>query len=373
MDFTLLIKKLKGQALSPEEETAFEKWYAKSEKHRVYFKNMKENYGKEVRKIDLEKSWDKIASKTYRKTYYRYAVVAVAVVLVGIAFLINHKNSPPEISTETSIAKTKDSIKTGTDKAILTLEDGSKVELSGTDSYRSANASSDGKQLIYKKDVPYQNKTEYNTLTIPTGGQFYMVLSDGTKVWLNSETQLKYPITFIPNKPRTVELLYGEAFFEVAPKGESERFLVQAKGQTTKVLGTAFNIKSYENDAFITTTLVEGEIELADGQNTNTLSPNQQSVLDLASKKITIAVVDVYEEVAWKEGVFSFKNKPLVDIMQVLARWYDIQVEFSHLDKADITFTGVFNKKQPITNILTIIENTNEVTIKTKGKKVVIE
>lgn len=373
MEFTLLIKKLKGQELSPEEEIAFNNWYAESEKHRTYFENIKKNYGKEVRPIDLEKSWNKIAAKTYRKTYYRYAVGAVVIVMLGIIFFVNYDNNPTAPSTESNTLQATDSIQTGTDKAILTLEDGSKVELSRTNPYRSASASSNGKQLVYKNEKPTDVEVKYNTLTIPTGGQFYIVLSDGTKVWLNSETQLKYPVTFAPNLPRTVELLYGEAFFEVTSKNEAEAFLVKTKGLTTKVLGTSFNIKSYDEDTVITTTLVEGKIRLADGRQTTDLLPDQQAVLNLGSKTITVATVDVYAEIAWKEGVFSFKQKPLKDILKVLARWYDIDVEFVKTDKENITFTGVFNKKQPITNILTIIKNTNEVTIKTKGKKVVIE
>ena len=150
-----------------------------------------------------------------------------------------------------------------------------------------------------------------------------MILSDGTKVWLNSESQLKYPVAFNDGETRQVELVYGEAYFDVSPSTahKGARFKVFNQSQEVEVLGTEFNIKAYKDETNIYTTLVEGKVAISAAGKNQILKPNQQSNLNLETGSIEITTVDVYNETTWIDGIFSFENKPLKEILKVLSRW----------------------------------------------------
>ena len=278
-------------------------------------------------------------------------------VLVSGYFLKNNVFTPP---SEIAPSLVNQSIQTGTDKATLTLENGIEVPLEKETKYVAANATSNGEELVYKTQNNAKSEIVYNYLTIPRGGQFQLQLADGTKVWLNSETKLKFPVAFIEGQTRQVELLYGEAYFEVSPSSNhnGSRFNLKTQLQNIEVLGTAFNIKAYQNDTHIYTTLVEGMVDINSMGITRQLLPNQQSILNLDSEKLTINNIDVYNEISWKNGLFSFKGKPLKEIMIVLARWYDIDFEFNDERLENVKFNGVLLKKQSLEEILTIIKET---------------
>src|SRR5690606_33390781 len=146
-------------------------------------------------------------------------------------------------------------------------------------------------------------------LTIPRGGQFNVVLSDGTEVWLNSDTQLKYPVNFVEGQDREVELVFGEAYFDVSPSTEhgGSKFKVMNNAQEVEVLGTEFNIKAYRDDINVYTTLVEGKVVVGNGDLKQYLTPNQLSHLNLENNSIKVRVVDVNVETSWKKGIFTFK------------------------------------------------------------------
>ena len=202
-----------------------------------------------------------------------------------------------------------------------------------------------------------------------------MVLADGTKVWVNSETRLRYPVSFTANKTREVELVYGEAYFDVSPSTEhnGSRFVVLTDGQRVEVLGTEFNIKAYSEDKYVSTTLVEGKVLVENGMESKNLSPGHQSVLDRDSKKLGVSKVDVYNEVSWKDGLFSFENRSLEDIMQVLARWYDVEVVFEDKAIEELSFNGVFRKTLSLKEILDIIQNTNVVKYEINRKTIIMK
>lgn len=300
-----------------------------------------------------------LAAPSKNKSHlWKYTVASIAVlVLLSGYFLRNNLVTPPS-SVATVIVKK--SVLTGTDKATLTLENGIEIPLEKEKRYESGQVSSNGEELTYKSQNSSTSKIIYNYLTIPRGGQFQLQLADGTKVWLNSETKLKYPVAFVKGQTRQVELLYGEAYFEVSPSSNhhGSRFNVKTQVQNIEVLGTAFNIKAYQNDTHIYTTLVEGKVEINSVGLTRNLLPNQQSILNLNNEKITINNIDVFNEIAWKDGLFSFKGKPLKEIMTVLSRWYDIDFEFYDEKIENVKFNGVLLKKQSLKDILTIIEET---------------
>lgn len=362
MEFKLIVKKL-NNTLTAEEEIIFTKWFDESYTHRDYFNSVKNNYSTDLNNIDVEKGWliiqNKLNKHNRKNNYWKYAVAASIVVLISLNFIFNYKE---EIKDSTPmIVDNKTIIEIGKDKATLTLEDGSVVELEKGNDYNNQNVSSNGEEIIYNSNDKNSKKIVYNYLTIPRGGQFQLKLSDGTEVWLNSETQLKYPITFIEGETRQVELVYGEAYFEVSPSTNhnGDKFKVRTLMQEVEVLGTEFNIKAYKEETNIYTTLVEGKVVIDNGFDNQYLIPNQQSNLNLKNNTITISSVDVYSETSWKKGLFSFKSTPLKEIMKVLSRWYDVNVVFSNPEIENIKFNGVLSKNQTIKEILTTIKNTH--------------
>lgn len=309
-------------------------------------------------KIRLELDFDKKKVSPvlplYKKPLFRYAIAASVMLFITFATVFNNKTQ------EIQPVVVANTIETGTDKATLTLEDGSTVVLEKGKVYTNKNVNSSGKELVYTNSKTSSKKTAYNYLTIPRGGQFAITLADGTKVWLNSETQLKFPVHFVAGKTRSVELVYGEAYFEVSPSTNHNGagFTVLQKNQQVHVLGTEFNIKAYKDDSNIATTLVEGKVEMQFGAVKQKLIPNQKASLDLNTNKVKIAKVDVYSEICWKDGIFSFEDKPLGEIMKVLSRWYDIQVVFENESVKKEQFNGVLIKDRNIEDILKSIKNT---------------
>jgi transmembrane sensor len=324
--------------------------------------------------IDNAKAWEAIETKCQKrnskpviqfisKNWYKYAAVLIIGGLLTTLYFANNLKPKNSIDTHPIIAN--QSIKTiqpGTDKATLTLEDGTVVQLSKGNNFKTNSANSNGEEIVYVVSNPNRanaKKLSYNYLTIPRGGQFHLVLADGTAVWLNSETQLRYPVAFQEGNTRQVELVYGEAYFEVSPSTahKGARFVVLNKKQEVEVVGTKFNIKAYKDEFNIYTTLVEGKVDVKIGTQKQRLIPNQQLNLDLNSSKTQIQTVDVNSIIAWKDGVFSFKGKTLKEIMKVIGRWYDVDVVFENKKLETLTFKGSIEKKQPIEEILSIMKS----------------
>lgn len=318
---------------------------------------------KVVSNYDIKKTKENILHSIRKEKYksngiLKYAAAAVLIALLGSSYFFRNnifnspiKNSPVIVNN----------IEAGTDKAILTLSDGLEVALEKGEVFETKNAKSNGEQLVYDTS---KNKTHpeigYNYLTIPRGGQFFVKLSDGTQVWLNSESQLKYPVSFIEGEPRSVELIYGEAYFDVSPstKHKGSKFKILSDVQEIEVIGTEFNIKAYKDESAIYTTLVEGKVSVKNNDKTEFLKPNQQSVIDVNSKTINIRQVNINNEISWIRGEFIFYKKPLKEIMKVLSRWYDVTIIFQNKSLENIEFNGELGRSQKIENILNLIKKT---------------
>ena len=203
-----------------------------------------------------------------------------------------------------------------------------------------------------------------------------MTLSDGTKVWLNSDSKLKYPVHFTGSS-REVELLYGEAYFEVSPSTlhDGANFIVATQHQVLEVLGTQFNIKAYKEDDFIATTLVGGEIVLTNNETSQQeyLTPNHQLKLNTQTNILSINPVDPKFIIGWKSGLFEFNNSSLEEIMVVLSRRYDFEVVFNNTELRNKKFSGIFRTVQTIENILESIKKTGEAAFDIKGKQIFIK
>jgi len=313
------------------------------------------------KQINTRAEWKRLQKEIHfpKRTpaLWKYAAAASVVFLISITtyFLTtrDQKTISPAIVDTT--------IEIGTDKATLTLEDGSEVSLEKGTLYENNTVRSDGSQLVYTSPAAITDVLVYNYLTIPRGGQFFVQLPDGTGVWLNSETRIKYPVQFSEGASREVELVYGEAYFDVSPghlhKGAA--FKVYSQGQYVEVLGTEFNIKAYKDENQIYTTLAEGKVAVNNGVTNHYLIPEQQAILNLSTHRVNIVKVDVYSETSWKKGLFSFKGKTLKEIMRVLSRWYDVTVVFASPDIEEVRFNGVLRKDQPLEEILKTIKNTH--------------
>ena len=312
----------------------------------------------QLKAIDTNEGWSQVVSKidsdkkpSYKRLY-KTAAVIMMFISVGYLFIINYSDT-------TDVDDTISEISAGTDKAILRLDNGVEIALEKDESYKNDAVYSDGARLKYSKTNTSSTIT-YNYLTIPRGGQYQIELSDGTVVWLNADTKLKYPVAFKSGDTRTVELLYGEAYFEVSPstKHNGESFKVLTKHQEVEVLGTAFNIQAYTDEQFIYTTLVEGKVTILVDGTSQQLSPSEQIALNLDTKQMTKSIVNVDYHIAWINGYFNFKDRSLKDIMKVLSRWYDVDIVFESKALEDVTFSGLLSKTQNIEDILNGIQNT---------------
>ncbi len=305
--------------------------------------------------IEKEKSKKKVLGINNLNRIMKYAAVLV-IALTASYFLLNNSDNNSSVISNTVVDT---EIKPGTNKAILELEDGSKVNLEKGELVQTNNAKSNGAEIIYTTKSTTAYKLEYNTLTIPRGGQYFVELSDGTKVWMNSESQLRYPVSFVAGQARKIELVYGEAYFDVSPSSNHNgaEFKVFNSGQEIKVLGTEFNVKAYKEESHIYTTLVEGKVLVSYDDLEQELLPNQQSNINVKSKILMVKTVDVYNEISWKEGVFSFEKKPFKEVMTVLSRWFDMDVTIKNKEIETVLFDGVLGKEQDIDEILTVVKD----------------
>ena len=220
-------------------------------------------------------------------------------------------------------------------------------------------------KLDYEKKVDKKkDKLIFNTIRTPQGGEYNLVLADGTEVFLNSLSQFKYPVQFV-GENREVELT-GEAYFIVA-KDQQKPFLVKTNGIDVAVVGTSFNINAYEETGNVVTTLVEGKVNLhLNNQNTGTytLVPDEQAVFTVSLGNMKVRKVDVSLFTEWRNGQLIFHNNRLEDIMNTLIRWYSVEVFYLDPGVKDIKFSGNLNRYEDISSILDIIQATEKVNIK---------
>lgn len=364
-----LIIKFLNKSINNQEWNELNLWYEKSENNQLLHNYIEINYlvDEFMKEFNTERTKNNLLLKikkdkqlSLRLSLMKYAAVAILFVSIAYFFIDRHAQDKPQEITPIIVDS---KINHGTDKAILTLEDGSEVKLTKGEEFKTKDVNSNGEEIIY--DSIDENKTElaYNYLTIPRGGQFRVLLSDGTQVWLNSETQLKYPKNFIKGQTREVELVYGEAYFDISPSSNhnGDTFKVINAFQHIEVLGTEFNIKAYKDEAMVFTTLVEGKVTVNAEKKNQILKPSEQSILDIKTSDIDVKLVDVYNEISWKEGIFTFEKMPLSVIVKVLSRWYDIDFVFESEAIKENKFNGSLKRNLKIEEILDAIKNFNKI------------
>lgn len=382
IDFEIIWKKIHGQT-TEDEEILLSQWLNKSTSHRKYYENAIRYYSSGTQftnsAAELKKALKKINHKAGIHNPYRNTqIIAFTSVAASILFFIyfqffKPENNPNPILTEHNAQ----SIVPGSNKAVLILADGSEHDLSsGDNSIIAADGTeikNTGNKLEYISTNSQPAEMKYNTLKIPRGGEYFLILTDSTKVWLNSETTLRFPVQFATDV-RNVEL-NGEAYFEVS-KNEKVPFIVTSGNQQIKVLGTQFNLSSYADNESIFTTLVEGKVEVSlitNPESKLVLKPNEQSCFSKEEAQILKRTVDVAQYIAWKDGRFVFQDQMLEDIMKTLSKWYDVQVVFANEDDKKLRFTGNLERYADFSNILGKIERTNEVEFEITNKLITIK
>lgn len=293
-----------------------------------------------------------------KRQFWMIAASVMGILMFGTYLMLNKIPAP---GNELPLSKNqllKNDVAPGGNRAILQLADGSTIIL---DSTNNGNIASQGKTQIIKINGKLAYNTAgasaeilYNTISTPRGGQYQLILPDGTKVWLNAVSSLHFPTNFT-GKERKVTLT-GEGYFEVA-KNEAMPFKVDVAGKgEVEVLGTQFNVNAYADEANIKTTLLEGSVSIQKGTTIKTIKPGEQAVFNNVSNKISVNKnVDVAQVVAWKDGYFQFDNVSIENIMRQLVRWYDVEVIY---DGSVPTghYVGKPSRNLNLSQILKIIE-----------------
>ena len=316
--------------------------------------------------LHLEKS---IYDQKSRRMTLRWSIAASIILLVGL-FVGRTINGVRDMHEEQELAKNV--MQPGTSKAILMMADGKEVVLEQGQNLNillneRVRVATSNRGIVYEEHGKGVVTEEYNKLTTPIGGEYSLVLSDGTKVFLNADSELKYPVEFSDGK-RIVDLK-GEAYFEVH-KDSLRPFVVRVNGAEVTVLGTSFNVNTYGDDGQIYTTLVNGAVRVSSVKNgqAEVLKPGMQSVMDVQSGQLTVREVDVEPYVAWREGRFVFRAMTLDLIMRQLQRWYDFEVFYQNPELKDYEFRGVIKMDK----VLSVIKVTTNVDFEVKGKVITI-
>jgi len=325
---------------------------------------------KEAKQVSPVFSIESNSWKNKWKIYYAAAAIIICMLSTATYFLLKPEH-PTQISRTGNIKiPDKNDLAPGGNKAVLTLANGSSIIL---DSAQNGTLTTQGNTKILKLGgmLSYVDSSKlssavlYNTISTPRGGQYQLVLADGSKVWLNAASSLRFPAGFT-GKERKVELM-GEAYFEVA-KNASMPFKVEVNGMEVEVLGTHFNINSYHDEPAIRTTLLEGSVKINKNNTTSLLKPGQQAEVNSAGEVNIINDADMEEAVAWKDGKFQFDRADIYTIMRQIARWYDVDIEYK--GSVSSHFGGTISRNVNLSQILNMLRLTGEVKFEVRGKKI---
>ena len=374
----LIVKYLQG-CISPEEKVMLDKWLEESSEnreiyHRVQGRVNREERQRIIRKLNKRAAWERVDrnTKKYRHPILRRcmkyaATIVLPLFMVGVGFyLIRDKE---EIHPVAEMVK----ISPGVTKAELVLADGHKVVL-GTETIDSlvseegVNIVKDGNGVSYLGNKE-EGDLAYNIMRVPRGGEFKVRLQDGTLVYMNSETELKYPVRFVGKERRVY--LSGEAYFEVQ-RDTTKPFIVVMNGNEVRVLGTEFNVRSYEDEKCQFTTLVAGKVLLTTHDHRCIeLLPNEQGIVD-PQGDIRKEQVDVALYTAWKDGNFVFRKQSLEHIMEIVERWYDLKVTFEDEWCKHVSFSGNVERYDDFSKLAEMLEATGSVKFRIKNNEIYV-
>lgn len=302
-----------------------------------------------------------------RQLIYRSLAAALVAGVLATGIYLAMPGKKPE----KMVAVKKAPLAPGSDKAVLTLADGTTIPLdsagNGALAQQGGTSITNANGALSYKAGNNGNEVMYNTVATPHGGQYQLTLADGSQVWLNAASSIRFPTAFT-GRERVVEIT-GEAYFEIASNA-SQPFSVKVNDIQVKVLGTSFNIMAYADEQAVKTTLVTGAVQLTQGKNTSVLKPGLQASLS-GDKGFVISEADMEQALAWKEGRFRFRNTNIKTIMRQLSRWYNMEVDYKG-DVSDIDLTGVISRREEAEKLLKALETTQRVHFEVNGNKVTV-
>ncbi|AEV96633.1 hypothetical protein A4D02_20915 [Niastella koreensis] len=388
---SLLLKHNQGE-LTEEEQTILDNWKNASAGNKQLFATLTNNENlqaklNQLHEIEATKeaakrrvmeslSMGAIVTPIKRTTHSLWKTVAAAVTITAVAgtgaWLLLKNNKHPQVAVVQPAENKLAGVMPGSYKAQLVLDDGSIIELDSAGSGKLAQQGNmqvmnrDG-QLSYKPDATTEKRSLYNTLKTGRGQMYPVKLSDGSAVWLNSSSSIRFPVAF-NKQERRVEIT-GEAYFEVT-HNDRKPFKVSVNGVEVQVVGTVFNINSYNDEASMKTTLLTGSVKLTKGNEQVMIKPGEQA--EVVDKTIKVNTgVNVNKEVAWKNGLFYFKNENLKAIMRQIARWYDVDVVYEGKISND-EISGKIYRNANLSEVLKLL-NVLDVNYKIEGKKLIIK
>ncbi|MCS3794819.1 FecR family protein [Niastella sp. OAS944] len=327
--------------------------------------------------------WQEVPKK--RIVWMKYAAAAaVLIAFLSLAYIWVVRSTEKKVTAKQQNKTYKNDVLPGTQKALLTLGDGTVIEL---DNAQNGTLASQGGTKIIKMDgtINYENakagQTLYNTIATPRGGQYQVVLPDGTLVWLNAASSIHFPTRF-NDKERRVEIT-GEAYFEVK-KDAHKPFHVITPTQDVEVLGTHFNVNAYSDESAVKTTLLEGKVKVSQSAIGNRqsaknaeraviLKPGEQAELagPIADSRFTIAEANIEQVMSWKNGLFQFNNADIQTIIRQLARWYNLEVEYSKPPDDNLYYVEM-PRNSKLSSILKVLELTGNIHFEIEGHKLIV-
>lgn len=369
-----LIRKYTQRACSKEEQAIVESWHIKDLSESTYLPS-KENISlvntRIANKLAMHIHARNKTQKIVRLWQHIALTASVLAIISIVTFLYRDKINFSQPITQRNSTSTN--ILPGGYKATLTLSNGNKVKLDGNNK-KALIQQNDvniirkaGGKIVYRSPMESTRAEFSNTLETPRGGQYQLVLPDGTKVWLNSSTILTYPTAFT-GKERWVKLI-GEAFFEVA-KNHYKPFKVLSNGQIVEVLGTHFNISAYPEENKTQTTLLEGKVKIYNHNISKVLKPGQEALTKENEDDILISEADIEKNMAWKNNEFIFNGENLKSIMRSISRWYDVDIVYrNYTDQTK--YWGTVSRSKNISEVLKMLESTGKIKFKIEGRRII--
>ncbi len=368
----LIIGYLEGSA-SDEELLALQRWLEESGEHFSLFDRYRQNWleAGSTQRYKVADAWQKVENRLFHRIPSKrvllwtriagYAALVILMISVGYAILLH--NQDQEYVAEGNIEP-------GGKRAILVLSSNEEVVL-GDETEETLLAGNttvkkEGNTLVYGEKQMKETAEEYNRLITPRGGEYTVVLADGTKVWLNAESELHYPVHF-SEQVREVHLK-GEAYFSVSKQADKP-FVVCVGDSRITVLGTEFNVRNYQDEE-IAATLVKGAVRIHDAGRECDLKPGQQAVIEKDGIRVWEVDTDLYT--AWKDGYFIYREKTLEDIMKELSRWYDFTYDCQSEELRRMTLTAKLRKFDRVEDIFDILKRTGRSDFAIQGKNVTV-
>lgn len=377
----LISKEIVGD-MSSEEKEKLQNWIDESEENLKLYEKIKKGESRQIRNdfvngLDVKSAWQKVGAgiKPQRKTFklwewgLRVAAVLVIGAFIGTLYHISTKNLDLTANLE------EIQIGPGSSKAVLQLHSGETLQLE--DENNESIVEKDGTLisnekglLAYATQADATDQVLYNTVKVPIGGEYQLTLADGTKVWLNSDSQIKYPVQF--NQEKRKVWIAGEVYFDVA-HDKNKAFVVDVKDVEIEVLGTEFNIEAYHDQKSIVTTLVEGSVKLRKESESVIIEPNQQAVISEGEDQFVVNDVVASNYALWKDGVFFFEDTDLESIIEKLERWYGIKVFYMNPSVKEKRFSIEVKRYESIDKVLDILSRTNKVHFDIKSNVITVK